>query len=1040
MIIHYYMQFFPGEHSPGSLQPFAFATALAGRGHVVTVISAKYNIDSGADEPEIDRPTGAGRLRVVRLDCHRGGRRSNLSRLRAYVGFMMAARRTGLQLGHPDVVVGSIQPMFTGWAAWKNASAAGAPFVLEIRDLWPDALVVKKAISPLQARPLHWMVDTLYRKSARIVSLTPGIKQELVKKGVPAGKIDVFPNGFNPALFDVPPGTREQVRRRYGWGDDFVAIYTGSFQEVTAVEVYVRAAACLKNHPGIRVALFGAGPTRIAVGKLAADLNVSSIEFHDPVPKKDVPALLAAADVGLMALFRSPLVHIYFENKLMDYLGAGLPILAAMEGPQARMIEDSKAGRVTAAFDHEGLARLILELKQDGPSRRQMGENGRRAVAEKLLLPDILSRYADTVEACAQGRAWATSSLGTAVTSGWVVFTAGILLVLPALLSRCWFLAAGRLGWLFYLPNVVKDLFWRRYRLTRALGDLGPFLAGIAVLVQAGSQGIRAAAMAALGCVLLELLQRVAERRILTTSWAAEDHRWRPPGRAGKDDLPAGTIPHPSPHPALTINLLGPFVARRPAYDLGALTRRRSVELEVLVGNHTTVPAQVPPVVSLRPSDGILAEVRTHPEAAPLLPGDVVRWIVHVSAGAGTGGTIALTANCGTWEENIEVRIQPAPADEAVASASITRYPGACRAAFAWRGDMDHYDTSTFQSIDGLTQALGLAARYRLPQTMYLSTRLTVDVDEAESFYRHFGVCRGAAEIPRFLDWVNGNVTLQHSACYPTEHPARFLMELGNHMHLHYGTDASAAAGNNWRRQAGIGEGAFPWKEPGAGSFEEQRSNALEARRRIEKAFGFSPKSWAMPDSTKDSETPRAVEAAGCEVTSDADGRHIDNVLFQPAPHLAAGSTAVELTKRYPGDPETLTAAEMIRFWIHRAWRRRIPVIFMCHQHMRLFAGEACRRFTEYILRSVLTDFNGDVHVNTVFGIGDYWKNVLSPGHRTVTASVDGGAVRVVNSGGVARNSVPVDLVYRSGERATVLLDLRAGQESTVDGTGELRA
>ena len=405
MNVHYYMQFFPGEHSPGSLQPFAFATALAGRGHSVTVITAKYNIDSGADEPDVDRPTGAGRLRVLRLDCHRGGRQSNVSRFRAYIGFMMAARRTGLRLGRPDVVVGSIQPMFTGWAAWKNAQHAGVPFVLEIRDLWPDALVVKKAISPLQARPLHWMVNTLYRNSARIVSLTPGIKLELVKKGVPADKVDVFPNGFNPALFDVPSGTRDEVRRKYGWGDDFVAIYAGSFQEVTAVEVYVRAAACLKYHPGIRLALFGSGPTRKRVEKLATGQNLTNLEFHEPVPKKDVPALLAAADVGLMALFRSPLVHIYFENKLMDYMGAGLPILAAMEGPQAWMIADSDAGRVTDVFDHQGLARLILEVSEDAPARRQMGDNGRRLVRDKLLLPDILNRYAGTVEACAQGRA-----------------------------------------------------------------------------------------------------------------------------------------------------------------------------------------------------------------------------------------------------------------------------------------------------------------------------------------------------------------------------------------------------------------------------------------------------------------------------------------------------------------------------------------------------------------------------------------------------------------------------------------------------------
>lgn len=405
MNIHYYMQFFPGEDSPGSLQPFAFATRLARRGHAVTVVSAAYNIDSGADEAAVDRREGAGSLRVLRLRCPRGGRGSNRARLVAYLGFMFAARRRRSWLGRPDVVVGSIQPMFAGWAAWRAARRAGVPFVLEVRDLWPDALVVKGALSPIQARPLHWIVNRLYRRSVRIASLTPGIKIELVKKGVPSGKIDVFPNGFNPALFDLPSGARQATRARYGWGEDFVAVYTGSFQKVTAVEVLVRAAARLAGQPGIRVALFGAGPTRDAVRRLAVELGVANLEMHDPVPKREVPGILAGADCGLMALFRSPLVHIYFENKLMDYLGAGLPVMAAMEGEQARLVVEHDAGRVAATFDDEGLARLIVEARRDPGSCRRMGANGRRLVREKLLLSDILDRYAGAVEASAAGRA-----------------------------------------------------------------------------------------------------------------------------------------------------------------------------------------------------------------------------------------------------------------------------------------------------------------------------------------------------------------------------------------------------------------------------------------------------------------------------------------------------------------------------------------------------------------------------------------------------------------------------------------------------------
>jgi glycosyltransferase involved in cell wall biosynthesis len=404
MIVHYYMQYFPGAVAVGSRQPFSLSQFLSQRGHQVTVVAADFNLDTGLKEVPVDLISdGGGRLQILRLASLVGGRGNNTSRLKAYLSFMLAAAARGMLLPRPEVVLGSIQPLFTGLAAMAVARMKRVPFVLEVRDLWPDALVVKKAISPLQARPLFALTNLLYAAADRIVSLTPGIKKELLKKGIPTDKIDVFPNGFDPELFRGMDDKRQAVRSRYGWGSDFVAIYTGSFTTVTAVDVIVLAAARLKERRGIRFELFGNGPARPEVQRLAQELDVPNVTFHDPVPKVEVPGLLAAADVSLMSMFQTPLAHIYFENKFMDYMGAGKPILAAMEGEQAEIIKRYDTGRVVPPGDDDGLAGLIVESSLDAAKTHEWGERGRNLVNQRLLLPSILERYAAILEAAARG-------------------------------------------------------------------------------------------------------------------------------------------------------------------------------------------------------------------------------------------------------------------------------------------------------------------------------------------------------------------------------------------------------------------------------------------------------------------------------------------------------------------------------------------------------------------------------------------------------------------------------------------------------------
>lgn len=405
MRVLYVHQFFPGERSPGPAQPRSLVRALAAKGHDVDVLACDFNAytehDEVAEQEAADAAHG-GSWRVHRLPAPRNMRAGLRQRLATYTTFAWASYRQGRRMAPPDVVMATIQPLFSGFAALRLARRWGLPFLLEVRDLWPDALVAKRAISPTQAAPLQYLARLQYRGADRVVSLTPGIKTELLRKGVEAAKLDLLPNGFNRA----PPCQdydREAIRARYGWGDTFVAVYTGAHTEVTAIDVIVRAAAHLRDRRDVRIDLFGAGQTKDAAVRLARELALSNVHFHDPVPKAEVPSILAAADAALMTLFESPLIHIYFENKLIDYLGAGKGILAALDGVQADLIRREDAGRVVPGLDHAGLARLIREAADDRDDLERRGARGHAFVTRHLDQRNILDRYVRVLEALASG-------------------------------------------------------------------------------------------------------------------------------------------------------------------------------------------------------------------------------------------------------------------------------------------------------------------------------------------------------------------------------------------------------------------------------------------------------------------------------------------------------------------------------------------------------------------------------------------------------------------------------------------------------------
>lgn len=573
-------------------------------------------------------------------------------------------------------------------------------------------------------------------------------------------------------------------------------------------------------------------------------------------------------------------------------------------------------------------------------------------------------------------------------------------------LPRLLVLAPFRIGWAVYLANVCWELLPKKLGVGRFRLEAVAGAAGLALLAFGGAP-LGAVALVGGGLLALEIANHAWEKRLI------------------HGPVPAGAI----------LTLEAPFVTRRPRYSLGVRWTDVPIDLELIAVNPGAEPAtlRVRLDASTEWLGGAAAEQTLQLDPA----GGVGRaaWTLRPRTRQG-GGVLEIVA-----EENGRIRrfriaydgCLP-PAEARPVRAAISRYPGGRRSAFVWRGDMDLYDLRTFQSIAGLETTLGLSARYAFPQTMCLSTRLSLDEAAAREWAAHAGAETGAAEIPRFIQWLREKVDLRHAAAFPAQGAGKpFLMELGNHGHLHYDTAAAAAPENGWKSHAKMGAGRYPWMGEDGSSFGEQRDNILEAGGWFQRLLGFVPRSWAKPGRCNDADTARAAAAAGCEVLSGSDIRVRDNVLIQPPPHHPGGTDAVELTSRYPPDPQHVHHYAMLRFWLHRSCRLGLPMIFMCHQHMRQWEGPACGRFTEHLLRSALADFNGECRIDTLFGIGKYWREVLSPQTRRVSVALDGARLTVENRSDVDFERVPVDLELADGARSTVLVSVRSGQKIEMD-------
>lgn len=307
-------------------------------------------------------------IRVIRVWSYITANEGFLRRVLDYLSYMFVATLASLFVRRVDVVIGTSPQFFTAVAGWAVGAMKRVPFIFELRDLWPESI---KAVGAMKnSRLIDWLECLevfLYRRAARVVSVTHSFRRTLGARGIDMGKIHVVTNGVDIKRFSPRPKDVD-LERELGLAGYFVAGYIGTHGMAHALEILLQAATMLKTMPGgdrIRLLLLGDGARKADLKAEAARLGLDNVIFVDTVSKDQVARYWSVLDVSVIHLRRTELFTTVIPSKLFECMGMGIPVLHGVEGESAEIVRAEGVGITFEPENSVQLAELLVSLKGD---------------------------------------------------------------------------------------------------------------------------------------------------------------------------------------------------------------------------------------------------------------------------------------------------------------------------------------------------------------------------------------------------------------------------------------------------------------------------------------------------------------------------------------------------------------------------------------------------------------------------------------------------------------------------------------------------
>lgn len=387
-------QAFVSPDEPGHTRHFEMAKFLQSRGHELVIVASDLNYQTGQRTVErkgVFAEQIIDGVRILRAYIYPALHCSYFWRVISFFSFMFSSVWTAFQVKDVDLVLGTTPPIFQAVSAWFVAWIRRKPFLLEVRDLWPEFGVSMGVLkNPLVIALGRWLEKFLYARATHILVNSPAYKEYMIGKDVPEKKITFIPYGTDVDMFN-PQVDGSSIRNELGVQEKFVVLYAGALGQANDIDTLLRAAERLKQYDKIHFVVFGDGKERPRLQNEAERMKLTNVTFAGVRPKKDMPRVVASADVCLAILQDIPMFRTTYPNKVFDYMAAGRATVLVIDGITRELIESSYGGVFVQPNDDEILAETILDLSKNMDIVQQMGQNAREYLVKHLDRRDKLN-------------------------------------------------------------------------------------------------------------------------------------------------------------------------------------------------------------------------------------------------------------------------------------------------------------------------------------------------------------------------------------------------------------------------------------------------------------------------------------------------------------------------------------------------------------------------------------------------------------------------------------------------------------------------
>ena len=402
LLIH---QAFVSPDDAGGTRHYELARRFVDGGQQFSIVASDLSYLSGKKCGADEHVQNFDGVQVRRAWTYSALHRSFAWRVVSFLSFMISSIWVALKVKNVDLVIGTSPPIFQAVSAWVISVVKWKPFLLEIRDLWPEFAI---DMGVLKNPVLIWMSRRLerflYSRANHLLVNSPAYRDYLIDLGIPAAKISFIANGVDPDMF-VTEKKSGRLRQEYQLHDKFIVTYAGAMGMANNLEIVLEAAATLGDLPDIHFLMVGDGKDRKKLDEVLDKLKLTNVTFTGSRPKSQMPEILAESDVCLAVLRDIPMFRTTYPNKVFDYMAAARPVVLAIDGVIRQVIEAADGGIPVPPGNPIAMANAVRTLYLNRPRSEQMGQQARDYVIKHFDRNQQAQQFGELIHQVGKKRA-----------------------------------------------------------------------------------------------------------------------------------------------------------------------------------------------------------------------------------------------------------------------------------------------------------------------------------------------------------------------------------------------------------------------------------------------------------------------------------------------------------------------------------------------------------------------------------------------------------------------------------------------------------